>query len=303
MSKEFDFLTPLEQLYYLNSELINHLDEFKSQIIVVGGQAVAYWLNEYRDKIPLGKIEEQKIQSNDIDYVALFEDVNTFADIWDVDLPNLAKIETPPPSMGVIFLKKKEEIKHLEDGRLFLDADKFFDKQLVTSNLVDIIDLPAGYEQKDFDSDSKRFDVYTTYFRFPAKLGCKPDEKLRVLTPVGCFKSRISNIFKTDKPKEIEIARLKALGYPVYYYFQDLYLECDESFRAIKKHIDAFVEMLLSNELRQLYADYDCDFRSVLDGIVLLPFIPSDYREGIEFTTKRAKIDTLYEKKKRSRQK
>lgn len=303
MSNEVLSLSPLEQLFYLNKELVTHIEDFKSKVIVVGGQAVAYWLNKYKLQIPLDKIEEQKIQSNDIDYVALYKDVKTFADIWDVDDPDLAKVETPPPSMGVIFLKKKDEIKHLEDGRLFLDSDSFFDVQEVKSNLVDIIDLPSGYEHKDFDENSKNFDVYTTTFEFPDELKVTPSERLRVLTPIGCFKSRVSNIFRTDKPKDIEIARLKALGYPIYYYFQDLYLDNNENFRAIKKHLDVFIGILMSNELRLLYADYDCDFRTVLDGIVNLPFIPTQYIEGKEYISKRTKIDMLYERKKQARQK
>ncbi len=44
-----EHMSPLDQLYILNAELMKHGDKFTSPIVTVGGQAVHYWVVWYKD--------------------------------------------------------------------------------------------------------------------------------------------------------------------------------------------------------------------------------------------------------------
>ena len=80
------YLRPLEQLFQLNAELIPRLDELSSYVHVVGGQAVAYWINYYSSAIKFTDEEKLYVQSADIDYVALKTDIKLLAKCWNVDV-------------------------------------------------------------------------------------------------------------------------------------------------------------------------------------------------------------------------
>lgn len=100
-----------------------------------------------------------------------------------------------------------------DDGRIFANPDAPDE-----ANTVDIIDRPGGFECSDFQGD--KLYLHTTPFFVEATGPGMPemDEKVRVLNPIACMRSRFSNLFALRRTPEIEIARINALKIPCYYF-------------------------------------------------------------------------------------
>jgi hypothetical protein len=118
------YLNPIDQLFELNRELIPLLDKFEHSIIVVGGQALYYWINYYHDFHV--QIYDEQIESIDIDYAAKLNDARQLPKGWNIDVYNEAK-DSPPPSLATILLTNKGKIKN-KDGSLFIDTDEYLRK-------------------------------------------------------------------------------------------------------------------------------------------------------------------------------
>ena len=80
------YLTPLEQLHALNLELYPVLDQCNGNLLVVGGQSVAYWIEYYSEQIQTTAENTRAAQSVDIDYVAFKTDVQNMANCWKVEV-------------------------------------------------------------------------------------------------------------------------------------------------------------------------------------------------------------------------
>lgn len=284
------YLRPLEQLFQLNAELIPNLNELSSYVHVVGGQAVAYWVNYYSSDIKFTDEEQLQVQSADIDYVALKTDIKLLAKCWNVDVSYADN--HPPPSLAILLLQNQEKIKETADGHLFVDIDKLFLEEEVKSNLVDIIDRPAGFDEKAFKLDTK-LKIYTTPFIFPESFKIQPHEKLRILTPLACIRSRIANLFYTQKPKDIEVARIKVLMEPTFFHIQDLV--ADNGFKHTKRYIDDLRYLTLSRDSIKLYLDYGIDLRDLYSSIAHCPDVPDIFIEN-EFSRVIEKMDAKYER-------
>jgi len=225
----------------LNRELIPLLDEFESLIIVVGGQALYYWIDYYYDFHD--KTHDEQIESVDIDYVAKLNDARKLPKIWNVDVYNEAK-DSPPPSLATILLRNKDEIKN-KDGSFFIDTDEYLRKNELKPNIVDIIDRPTGFSHRDF-TDNKKIELNTECFEYPKKWQCPSNPKLRILNPVSCLKSRLSNISAKIKDIQTEKERIKAIRVPIHAFLEQKFKT--NEFRAAKKYMDYFLEVIESSD-------------------------------------------------------
>ncbi len=85
-------------------------------------------------------------------------------------------------------------------------------------NVVDIIDRPGGFDRSDFLGN--KLYLHTAPFYVEATGQDKPEmsEKVRVLNPIACMRSRFSNLIDLRRDPEIEIARIHALKIPCYFF-------------------------------------------------------------------------------------
>ncbi|QDE32754.1 MULTISPECIES: hypothetical protein [Shewanella] len=257
------YLLPLEQLEALNAELLSIADSLANPVIIVGGQSVSYWYSYYQESIP--HFDMIPLASVDIDYIAQKDDISKIVKAWNVDV-QMAGIDVGPPSIAIAYLKDKDtqQIKSIE-GCNFIDVDEMelgFDEP----NLVDFIDAPAGFNIQDVKDVQKR-KFLTSLFQFSTAFDIQPNEKILILNPIGCFKSRVGNLFHSPKQQGIELIRIESLKYPLVYFFQDLAAE--EPFRKVRKHITVLHKLLLTEDSIRLFTEYDVDYRSVFANIVL----------------------------------
>jgi len=237
-----NYLPPIDQLSELNKELIPSLDDLEYPIVVVGGQALYYWVAYYHNSdVNIESVE--LIKSVDIDYAAKLRDARRLPDKWNIDDYKEAKY-LPPPSLAVISLTYKDKIKE-KNGHLFIDTDKYFYEEQLRANIVDIIDFPTGFSGKDF-TDSKKLDLYTEYFEYPPEWQCEPSPKLRILNPISCLRSRLSNIAAGIKNVRIEEARIRAIRVPIYSFLEKKFKT--NEFRAAKKYMKYFLEVIESKD-------------------------------------------------------
>ncbi len=96
-------LKPLEQLFQLNREAYTKLDELSKPLIVVGGQAIGYWLKYYADMLDIRPEYTEAIYSVDIDYAAKLKDIQLINDEWNSQFLPTPE-DHPPPSLAVIVL-------------------------------------------------------------------------------------------------------------------------------------------------------------------------------------------------------
>ena len=207
-----DVIPPYEQMYLLNQQLICNADQFKHAVITVGGQAVQYWISyyhaQYGDRLP----DERLTTSVDCDYSARKDDIAAIAKTLNVK--TWENKDGQPPSLAQFRLIDQDthDIKR-DDGRLFAVPDAPDEP-----NVVDIIDRPGGFDRSDFQG--KKLYLYTAPFYVEATGPGMPEmnEKVRVLNPVACMRSRFSNLIALRRDAEIEIARINALKIPCYFF-------------------------------------------------------------------------------------
>lgn len=214
-----DVIPPYEQMYRLNQILICHADQFQNAVITVGGQAVQYWISYYHEKYGDALPDERLTTSVDCDYSARKEDIAAIAKSLNVKL--WGNKEGQPPSIAKFMLVDEgtHDIKSL-NGRLFAVPEAPDE-----ANVVDIIDRPGGFERTDF-LDEKLY-RNTTPFYVEATGPGMPEmhEKIRVLNPVACMRSRFSNLIHLRRNPEIEIARINALKIPCYFFILEQFDE------------------------------------------------------------------------------
>lgn len=237
-------IPPYEQVYLLNRYLICNADQFKHAVITVGGQAVQYWISyyhdRYRDRLP----DERLTTSVDCDYSARRDDIAAIAKTLNVK--TLDNKNGQPPSLAKFMLidQDTQDIKR-DDDRLFAVPNAPDE-----ANVVDIIDHPGGFDRSDFQA--KQLYLHTTPFYVEASGPDIPEmsEKIRVLNPIACVRSRFSNLIDLRRDPEIEVARINALKIPCYYFLIESFDE--QEFRIAR---EMFMELwkLACNEncLRQ----------------------------------------------------
>jgi len=251
-------LYPLDQLNQLNREVYVKLNDIERPLIVVGGQAVSYWLHYYFISEP------EQVRSVDIDYVAKLSDIRQLNQVWNTQLQEADN--HPPPSLAVVLLENNisHEIKQIE-GALFIDIDKYA-KNEIKPNLVDFIDRPKGFLSEDINTE-KGLALHTVCFRFPPDYHLDPHRNLRILTPIACLKSRLANHEKPPiKPLQLERIRIRALMRPIVYYIQNQLNEI--GFRRLKAQIDLLSALIASPESIRLSVEHDIHLLEILEFFI-----------------------------------
>lgn len=285
------YLQPLEQLFQLNAELSPYLDKLKSDITVVGGQAVAYWFEKYREFIP--NQDTKYIQSNDVDYMAKVVDLKLLEEAWQVDPFALAK-DHPPPSLAIMRTQYHNAIKADKSGRLFISIDHFQKTAEEKANIIDVIDFPAGFRFTDF-TQPKKHSLYTAQFEFELSRHVQTHQRLRILTPIACLKSRLANLINTPKDNTTEIARIKLLQAPLFYHLQDKLH--DDGFNVAKESIAELRHIILSPQAKRAYKEFGVDLRGLFSQVANCPGLPENFLDKghpkmmAEINAKYLKID------------
>lgn len=207
-----DVIPSYEQMYLLNQQLICNADQFKYAVITVGGQAVQYWISyyhaQYGDRLP----DERLVTSADCDYSARKDDIAIIAKTLNVKTWQNKDFQPPSLAKFMLIDQDTHDIKQ-DGGRIFANPNAPDE-----ANTVDIIDRPGGFERSDFLGD--KLYLHTTPFYVEATGLGMPEmsEKVRVLNPIACMRSRFSNLINLRRDPEIEIARINALKIPCYFF-------------------------------------------------------------------------------------
>ena len=274
------YLEPLDQLKQLNAELHPILDQLTSPLIIVGGQSVSYWVDYYKDSI--NTIQTEGIASADIDFMmSNRSDIVLVAKSWELEA-QFAGEGTQPPSVAIVALVEPDGkgIKTDKQGAQFVDFSKLNLSGEEHANIVDFIDAPAGFTTKELKAPKKRL-LLTEQYLFPLDANGEEElqshEKLLILNPLGCLKSRIANLLKTNKNKDLEIQRIKALCLPVYFFIQELSME--RSPREVKHYYDELINLICSEEGVQVLIHHGFDLRNLLIDTLHLPNQPDKFYE------------------------
>ncbi|TCL02190.1 hypothetical protein EZJ58_0186 [Sodalis ligni] len=277
----------------LNRYLIRNAEKLPSPVITVGGQAVMYWLAVYMDAYT-EKPDMTFINSIDIDYVARNEGVAAIAQIFNVD----AEIQTTftPPSLAVLALIDVSTGKVKED-----EQGLFLNPEVNEANIVDIIDRPSGFESDDFTGE--KLALNTELFQvLPEHCGdVTCNDKVRVLNPIACIRSRLSNAtVPMLKDPLTEAARIRALAIPAYNFLLEKF-EC-LPFRQGRIYLDYFCSIIWQRNYRRYQIEHKVPLYKIIEVILNeIKLKPDDFKlpedfYNIELPRKLEYLRTEYER-------
>ena len=245
-----EVIPPYEQIYLLNRRLICNAAHLENAVITVGGQAVQYWVSFYHQryiKLP----DERLVTSVDCDYSAKRSDLSAISNILNIKDFNINRGN--PPSIAKVMLIDRETFDiQVDGGRLFAVPN-----EPELANVIDVIDHPSGFTYKDFTGENLY--LHTSPFYIDSDSPDVPvmDEKIRVLTPIACIRSRFSNLTKLKRNPEIECARINALKVPCYYFLLEMF--DTEEFRVARKYFMQLYDIAMNNE----YVTYQAFFENL----------------------------------------
>lgn len=194
LNRKADNLHPLEQLDILNNQV---KDLINFPLIVVGGQAIAYWIWKYQKAFNYNVFSNKKLFSYDIDYVASKENLKQLSEIWNIQLQ--MNDHGQPPSIGIMLAKDKyNKIKEYK-------GLKFYNEEIDMPNIIDFIFSPAGFDYNIIKKLPEKY--FLKYFD-------SDSSSIFILSPLGCLKSRLANIYQNIKRSTIflEIERVHSLN-------------------------------------------------------------------------------------------
>lgn len=214
---ENEAIPPFEQAYLLNTQLIASGDQLRDAVITVGGQAVQYWVSyfheQYGDELP----DQRLVTSIDVDYSAKKHDVQAIARALNVDV-SLNDAGNPPSVARFLLIDSEtKRIKGVE-GRYFSDPEA-----PENANTVDVIDWPAGFEEEDFIGKKLLLNTEPFLIQIPEREGPVMHDKVRVLNPLACMKSRFANLRTWRQRREVELARINALKIPCFFFILEMF--------------------------------------------------------------------------------
>ena len=252
-------IPPEEQILKLNRYLIDNAVQLPSPVITVGGQAVMYWYLTYLHFYP-DQPDITSITSIDVDYVTRKEGVDVIAKIFNVS----AEVQEifNPPSIAVLSLIDKDT------GRVKEDAQgQFLNEQLNEANIVDIIDRPTGFEVGDFVGD--RFALNTEPFLvMPDRHGAAMShEFVRVLNPVACICSRLSNAtVPMGKDRLTEAERIRVLALPAFNFLLEKLQTLP--FRQGRRYVDYFISFIWDRSFSRFQAEHRIPLFRIIEQLV-----------------------------------
>lgn len=262
-------IPPEEQIIKLNRYLIDNAHQLPSPVITVGGQAVMYWYLTNLHLYP-NQPDMTAITSIDVDYVARKESVEVIAKIFNVE-GRVQEIFNPP-SIAVLNLIDKDTGKVKEDAQ-----GQFLNEQLNEANIVDIIDRPAGFEAGDFVNDKLALNT-EPFLVMPDRHGAAmSDELVRVLNPIACIRSRLSNAtVPMGKDKLTEAARIRVLALPAFNFMLEKLQTLP--FREGREYVDYLLSFMWNRSFRHFQAQYKIPLYRIVEQLVAeLEQNPGDY--------------------------
>lgn len=252
-------IPPENQVVMLNRCLIDNADRLPSPVITVGGQAVMYWYATYMDFYP-EQPDMTFITSMDVNYVAKKEGVEIIAHIFNVQSRREEIFN--PPSIAVFNLIDKDTGKVKENAQ-----GLFLNDQLNEANIVDVIDRPSGFEHDDFTGHKLLLNT-EPFLVMPDKHGAAMSHDfVRVLNPVACILSRLSNAtIPMGKDRSTEAVRIKVLALPVFNFL----LEKLQSlpFREGRQYVDYFASIIWRREFRRFQVEQGIPLYVILAQLV-----------------------------------
>lgn len=241
-------LHPLEQLEILNREISNV--NLSHPIIVVGGQAVAYWIWKYQNMFKHEVLSDKRLFSYDIDYTCFVNDIRLLSEAWNI--PYYLNKNGQPPSIGILLTKDKNgKIKQY-------DNKYFYNENIKDANIIDIIDSPAGFDKKYLYNNINM--LCEPYFR--------NNQNIVILNPIACLRARLFNIYGNVKRSSInlEIERIRSLNVTILCFLVNK-ISTNNS-KLVFKYFNLFKETILNSQVSKIDAKYDLYLRSVLNYFI-----------------------------------
>lgn len=241
-------LHPLEQLEILNREISNV--NLSHPIIVVGGQAVAYWIWKYQNMFKHEVLSDKRLFSYDIDYTCFVDDIRLLSEAWNI--PYYLNKNGQPPSIGILLTKYKNgKIKQY-------DNKYFYNENIKDANIIDIIDSPAGFDKKYLYNNINM--LCEPYFR--------NNQNIVILNPIACLRARLFNIYGNVKRSSInlEIERIRSLNVTILCFLVNK-ISTNNS-KLVFKYFNLFKETILNSQVAKIDAKYDLYLRSVLNYFI-----------------------------------
>lgn len=241
-------LHPLEQLEILNRQIRGL--KLSNPIIVVGGQAVAYWIWKYQQMFKHNVLSDKRLFSYDIDYTCSVEDIPLLSNSWNI--PYYLNTNGQPPSVGILLTKDKNgKIKQYQDRY-------FYNESIKDANIIDIIYTPAGFDKK--------------YLYNNINILCEPYfdncNSIFILNPIACLRARLFNIYGNVKRSSInlEIERIRSLNVTILCFLVNKISTNDS--KLVFKYFNLFKETILNSQVAKIDAKYDLYLRSVLNYFI-----------------------------------
>lgn len=252
-------IPPEEQILKLNRYLIDNAVQLPSPVITIGGQAVMYWYLTYLHLYP-DQPDITFITSIDVDYVTRKEGIDVIAKIFNVS----AQVQEifNPPSIAVLSLIDKDT------GRVKEDAQgQFLNEQLDEANIVDIIDRPTGFEIGDFVGDKLALNT-EPFLVMPDRQGAAMShEFVRVLNPVACIRSRLSNAtVPMGKDRLTEAERIRVLALPAFNFLLEKLQTLP--FRQGRRYVDYFISFIWNRSFRRFQAEHRIPLFRIVEQLV-----------------------------------
>lgn len=241
-------LHPLEQLEILNREISNV--NLSHPVIVVGGQAVAYWIWKYQNMFKHEVLSDKRLFSYDIDYTCFVDDIRLLSEAWNI--PYYLNKNGQPPSIGILLTKDKNgKIKQY-------DNKYFYNENIKDANIIDIIDSPAGFDKKYLYNNINM--LCEPYFR--------NNQNIVILNPIACLRARLFNIYGNVKRSSInlEIERIRSLNVTILCFLVNK-ISTNNS-KLVFKYFNLFKETILNSQVAKIDAKYDLYLRSVLNYFI-----------------------------------
>lgn len=241
-------LHPLEQLEILNREISNV--NLSHPIIVVGGQAVAYWIWKYQNMFKHEVLSDKRLFSYDIDYTCFVDDIRLLSEAWNI--PYYLNKNGQPPSIGILLTKDKNgKIKQY-------DNKYFYNENIKDANIIDIIDSPASFDKKYLYNNINM--LCEPYFR--------NNQNIVILNPIACLRARLFNIYGNVKRSSInlEIERIRSLNVTILCFLVNKISTNDS--KLVFKYFNLFKETILNSQVAKIDAKYDLYLRSVLNYFI-----------------------------------
>lgn len=235
------------------------------QIVLIGGQAVAFWAAFFEREIPVG--EEELFTSKDIDFEGAARAARKAGELLDGEV-RIATIDDHTPNTGVVFFKDS-------DGE---------------ARTVDFIAAPYGLDSRDVRDSAVLLTV-------PNPDGS--DTPVWLMHPERCMESRVYNVVGLKQSDPIAMDQLRRSVVCAKQFSRHLLdgeaVARDERVRAVLRLNERVYRRCLKDQaFRKVYLDHGVD---PFEAVLVDERLPDQFRER----RYPQMIDQLEDRRKRSR--